>query len=96
MDLYHIVHVAISLFIFFGFIVAPRIHAPFCSAILMHWFTNNNRCIMSNEYEDQNGFTRELLEYVGIPWPESNMMQNAIPYILLIVPMTISVLITRM
>jgi len=94
MDATYIIHVFITLFAFFGFLVAPRIHAPFCGAILMHWITNNNRCVMSGEYEDENGFTRELLAHVGIPWPESKTAQNIVPYVLLILPMMISVLLT--
>lgn len=96
MDIQYILHVVISLFGFFGFLLSPRIHAPFCGAILMHWITNKNRCIMSGEYEDENGFTRELLEYVGISWPESKTAQAAIPYMLLVIPMMISVLLANM
>jgi hypothetical protein len=96
MDLKYIIHIFITVFTFFGWLVSPKIHAPFCGAIAMHWITNNNRCILSGEYEDENGYTKELLEYVGIPWPEQKMAQNAIPYVLLLVPMMISVILTNM
>lgn len=96
MDVKHIVHVIITVFSLFGFLIAPKVHAPFCGAIVMHWLTNNNRCVLSGEYEDENGFTKELLGYVGIPWPDQKAAQNAVPYILIGIPMILSVLLTNM
>ena len=96
MDVHHIIHLIISAFALFGWLLSPRIHAPFCGAIFMHWITNNNRCVLSGEYEDENGFTKELLGYVGIPWPEHKMAQTAVPYILLLIPMMISVILTNL
>ena len=86
----------ISLFGMLGFLIAPRIHAPFCAAILFHWLTNGNRCIMSGEYDDPNGFTKDLITMVGLPWPESTSLQKLIPYLLLLVPLSISVIITNL
>jgi hypothetical protein len=95
MDVKYIIHVIITVFAFFGWLLSPKIHAPFCGAIVMHWLTNNNRCVLSGEYEDENGFTKELLAYVGIPWPDEKMAQNAIPYALLLIPMAISVILAN-
>ena len=86
----------ISLFGMLGFLIAPRIHAPFCAAILFHWLTNGNRCIMSGEYDDPNGFTKDLVTMFGLPWPENTSLQKLIPYLLLLVPLSISVIITNL
>ncbi len=95
MDPIYIIHVLIAVFGLFGWILSPRIHGPFCGAIVMHWLTNKNQCVLSGDYEDDNGFTKELLEYVGIPWPEEKLAQNAIPYILIGIPMIISVVLAN-
>lgn len=92
MDFHHWFHVLVSLFGSFGWLIVPKVHAPFCAGVLMHWITNGNRCILSQGYEDTNGFTQSLVESVGFKWPESKIWQNIIPYVLLLVPMMISVL----
>jgi hypothetical protein len=96
MNITYILHVIITLFTYFGFLIAPKVHAPVCGAIVMHWITNNNRCFLSKDYEDENGFTKELLAYVGIPWPKDKVAQYIAPYLLLGIPMIMSVILTNM
>ena len=88
-DFKHILHTAIALFAFTG-VWAPKVHVPVCAAILAHWATNNNRCFLSDKYEDENGFTKELLGYVGVPWPTNKFLQDLIPYMMLLIPMSVS------
>jgi hypothetical protein len=95
MDFKFIFHSIISFFGVFGFIIAPRIHAPFCGAIIFHWLTNNNRCILSDDYDDKNGFTKDLLTLMGLPWPSSELVQSIIPYILLLIPLSISIILVN-
>jgi hypothetical protein len=87
----HILHVALAAFIVGGWAVAPRVHGPVAAGVLGHWLTNGGRCILSDSYDDSNGFTRSLVEGIGLPWPEAPWLQAAIPYVLLLVPFAISV-----
>lgn len=42
-------------------------HMFLCGNIIIHWLTNDNRCILSVEdYEHKNGYTAEILKYIGI------------------------------
>jgi hypothetical protein len=91
MDLLHWLHVGLAAFIVCGWAVAPRIHGPVAAAVLGHWLTNGGRCALSDSYDDSNGFTRSLIEGVGLPWPEAPWLQAAIPYTLLLVPFALSV-----
>lgn len=88
----HILHVALAAFIVLGWAVVPRIHGPVAAAVLGHWLTNGGRCALSDEYGDSNGFTRSLVEGIGLPWPSATWAQAAIPYALLILPFSLSVL----
>jgi uncharacterized membrane protein len=100
--LLHSLHIVIAIFGALGFLIAPQVHAPFCAAVLVHWLTNNNRCIVSQLTEnetpdtdtDKNGFTRQLLEMFGLTWPSAQWAQDIIPYALLIGPMLISISLT--
>ena len=89
---FYVFHAFISLFGFFGFLLAPKIHAPFNAAVLAHWLTNNNRCMLSGEYKEENGFTQSLFEKIGVPFPSTPFLQNALTYALLLVPMMLSIL----
>jgi hypothetical protein len=91
-----ILHSAIALFSLFGWLLFPRIHGPYCGAVLLHWLTNNNRCFLSGEYEDPNGFTKDFLGAFGIGWPRDVVAQNVVVYAMLIVPMLLSVFVTNM
>ncbi len=93
--LLHWFHVALAVFIVCGWAVAPRIHGPVAAGILGHWLTNKGRCALSGDYEDSNGFTRGLVEGIGLPWPESTWLQNAVPYVLLLVPFGLSVWLSK-
>lgn len=87
----HVLHVALAAFIVCGWAFAPRIHGPVAAAVLGHWLTNGGRCTLSGEYEDTNGFTQGLVTSVGLPWPDATWLQAAIPYVLLLVPLGLSV-----
>lgn len=84
-------HVVLALFIIGGWAVVPRLHGPVAAGILGHWLTNGGRCALSDEYDDPNGFTRSLVEGVGLPWPDAPWLQATIPYVLLLVPFGLSV-----
>ena len=85
------VHVAIAVFIVSGWAIVPRIHGPVAAAVLGHWLTNRGRCILSGDYEDDNGFTKGLVTSMGLPWPEAPWLQAAVSYTLLLVPLALSV-----
>jgi hypothetical protein len=91
MNFHQIFHTLIAVYLFFGWTLFPHIHAPACAAVLVHWFVNKNRCVFSDSYEDNNGFTTELLQKVGIDISQSKRLQDIIPYILLIIPFAISI-----
>lgn len=90
MGLHQIFHTFIALYVFFGWALFPEIHAPSCAAILVHWLVNKNRCVFSDTYDDPNGFTTELLQKVGIDISKSDTLKSLIPYILVIIPFSVS------
>jgi hypothetical protein len=72
-----IIHHLITFFVVFGGIISGFIlknlylltaHMFFCGNIVIHWLTNDNRCILSkkDDYAEKNGYTAEVLKYVGI------------------------------
>ena len=98
MDCLFILHLGIVVFALGGWLIWPRIAAPFNAAILAHWLTNNNRCALSEAHLDgakENSFTQELFALVGLPWPSSQWMQNAIPYTLLGLPLLGAIWLSR-
>lgn len=95
MDFLHIFHVALAAFLFLGWAVAPRIHAPVVAATITHWLTNGDRCILSHDYDDPNGFVKSLVEGVGLPWPDAAWARTAIPYGLVLVPLGLSIWLSR-
>ena len=98
MDWLFILHLGIVVFALGGWLLWPRIAAPFNAAILAHWLTNNNRCALSEAHldeSDENSFTQKLFSLIGIPWPSSQWLQNAIPYALLGGPLLGSIWISR-
>lgn len=90
MDLLYAFHLCITAFILFGFLFVPKIHAPFNAAVLAHWLTNNNRCILSSEYEDPNGYTKTLFSKIGLQM-ESPFIANLCNYALVGIPMLVSI-----
>jgi hypothetical protein len=91
----HWLHVGLAAFIVCGWVFAPRLHGPVAAAVLGHWLTNGGRCVLSGDYEDENGFTRSLIEGLGLPWPSTAWIQSAIPYALLLVPLSLSIWLTK-
>lgn len=84
-------HILISVFIVFGWLLAPVIHGPMCVGVLTHWLLNKNRCILSEGYEDKNGFTTEILAKIGINIENNEWLKTIVPYILVSIPAAISI-----
>jgi hypothetical protein len=84
-------HILIAAFILLGWLFAPIIHGPSCIGILAHWFINKNRCIFSDNYKDNNGFTTGLLAKIGINIEGNELLKTIIPYILVSIPAAISI-----
>lgn len=91
MDFHQIFHIVISIYVVFGWILYPQGHAPVCFAIVLHWLLNKGRCVFSDGYDDDNGFTTELLMKVGIDISGKEWLKKLIPYILAIIPGLVSV-----
>jgi len=87
-------HILIAIYIVLGWAISPIIHAPMCVALIVHWLLNKNRCIMSEGFEDKNGFTTGLLGRIGIDISHSETLKTIVPYILVIIPAAISVVMT--
>lgn len=106
-----IIHHIITFFVVFGGIISGFLlqntyllmaHMFFCGNIVIHWLTNDNRCILSKkeEYAEKNGYTAEVLKFVGIhidPTNESvgNMFSYGITLTSLIVSWRILLTLTR-
>ena len=84
-------HILIAAFIIFGWLLSPVIHGPTCIGILAHWFLNKNRCVLSEGYEDSNGFSSGLLAKVGINIENNEFLKTLLPYILVSIPASISI-----
>lgn len=98
MDWVFILHLGIVAFALGGWLLWPRVAAPFNAAILAHWLSNNNRCALSAVHLEgarENSFTQELFGLVGLPWPSATWLQNTIPYTLLGLPLLGSIWLSR-
>ena len=84
-------HILIVSFILLGWLLSPVIHAPLCVGVLTHWLVNKNRCILSEGYDDNNGFTTGLLAKIGIDIQGNELLKTLIPYILVSIPAAISI-----
>ncbi len=86
-------HILIAAYIVLGWLISPVIHGPVCAAIIVHWLLNKNRCIMSEGFDDSNGFSTGLLARVGIDIRNNQTLKTIIPYLLVIIPGIISVVL---
>ncbi len=86
-----VLHILIAAYVVLGWLLSPIIHGPFCIAVLVHWFLNKNRCMLSEGYEDNNGFTTGLLAKIGINIQENEWLKTIVPYILVSIPAAISI-----
>ena len=84
-------HILIAAYIVFGWAISPVIHAPICVGVIVHWLLNKNRCIMSEGFEDKNGFSSGLLARIGIDISHSETLKTIVPYILVLIPAAVSV-----
>lgn len=91
MDLHQVLHTAIATYLVIGWAFFPVIHAPFCVGVLVHWLLNKNRCILSGDYDDKNGFTTELLGRIGINIEGNETLKSLVPYLLVLGPLAVSV-----
>ncbi len=86
-------HILIAAFLALGWIISPAIHAPVCAGVLVHWLMNKNRCVMSEGYEDNNGFSTGVLKKVGIDISTNETLKTVLPYVLVIIPAILSVVL---
>jgi hypothetical protein len=80
-------HDALTLFILFGGFLSSNVyylkaHFFFSGCIILQWLVNDNRCVLSEkEYTDKNGYTKKLVNYLGITIPEDDCtISNCISY----------------
>jgi hypothetical protein len=80
-------HDAVTFFILAGGFLSSNVyylkaHFFFCGCIILQWLVNDNRCVLSEkEYDDKNGYTKQLLGYVGITVPDDDCtISNCISY----------------
>lgn len=73
----HYIHYIISIYLVFGGVLTNDktllyIHFYVTFLTVIHWFTNNGQCFLSEmDYdvkEEPNGYTKHLLEKMGIPY----------------------------
>jgi hypothetical protein len=62
-----------------------RAHIAFNVATIIHWLTNNNRCFMSTEYEDDAGYSVDLVRNLT-GMTVSNATGDAVSYTFVIIP----------
>ena len=84
-------HIVIAAYIVLGWLLSPVIHAPVCFGIIIHWLLNNGRCMMSEGYEDSNGFSSGLMKKVGIDITNNETLKKIVPYLLVLIPGLFSV-----
>lgn len=80
-------HTSITIFIIFGnFITNPKyvkLHFYLCIATLIQWFVNNNKCVLSELYDDtkDNGYTIKILKQFGFDVDKDNtFITNSLNY----------------
>ncbi len=87
----HYIHTFLTAVIVLGGIISGFIfknvfllkaHVILCGNIILHWLTNNNRCIISEQdYEHKNEYTLGLLKNIGIHIdPTNDIIGNIISY----------------
>lgn len=86
-------HYVISALILFGGAFTSnctllKFHLLLCLVVVVHWLTNNNRCMLSEEEHDNpNGYTLGLLRNVGIVIPEDDVVTaNIVAYAFVLIP----------
>lgn len=86
-----IIHNSITCMIVFGGIISGFLlqntflliaHMFLCGNIIIQWLANDNRCLLSVEhYEHKNGYTAEILQYIGIHIdPANEVIGNIVSY----------------
>jgi hypothetical protein len=93
MSLHQVLHIAIAAYLAFGWVFFPVIHAPCCVGVIVHWLLNKNRCILSGDYDDENGFVTELLGRIGINIQGNETLKSLVPYLLVLGPLAVSVVL---
>jgi hypothetical protein len=95
------IHYIISIFIMFGSFFSKnkkylKFHFFFNLMVIAHWYTNNNKCFLSDDYgdEDPQGYTKHLLSFLHIEATDSNA--NLISYLSVIIPASISLFRLKM
>ena len=90
-------HNAITFFVLAGGLLWDNIyylkaHFFFCGCIILQWLINDNRCILSEkDHEDKNGYTKQLLGYLGITVAEDDrVIGNSVAYGSALLSMAIS------
>jgi hypothetical protein len=82
-----LLHVLITTIIVCGscmFYASPgllKAHVIVCALVIAQWLVNNNRCILSGEYESDSGYTADLVKRAtGLTVSEDQA--NLVAYIL--------------
>lgn len=85
------IHYIISIIIMFGSFFSNnkeylKFHFFFNMMVIAHWYTNNNKCFLSDDYDedDPQGYTKHLLSFLHIESTDSNA--NRISYLSVIIP----------
>lgn len=86
-------HYLISAYILFGGAFSSNCtylkwHVAFNGFVIVHWLTNNNRCVLSDGYEEDTGYTRHVLNTLGFPInKDDKATMMVIAYAAVVVPM---------
>lgn len=90
-------HYIITIFLIFGSMTDNcnilSIHSYLCIFTVLHWLTNNNKCFLSEyDYDNNNGYTHQILQYFGINLDPNNdkFTLNVIAYLCVLIPLHIS------
>lgn len=94
----HYLHYIISAYIVFGGVTFNKnknllkLHIIILIGVLMHWYTNNGKCFLSEyDYNEENGdkekYTKHLMDSIGI----SGIDPSIVSSLSVILPLGISV-----
>lgn len=88
-------HSVFSLYIVLGWLVPDcrlrAVHFGVCVLTVLHWWTNNGRCFLSQyDYEHSGGYTASWLRAVGLDTGDNRALQSALAYVVVLLPAWLS------